>query len=183
LISSDSQVINHRPYQRVWCTFAVLLIFYCSTNLAQSPENLENKLKTAYLVNFAKFTSWKKAGDYKVICVFKSASIYPEIEQLEGGQNNPDNRVLVMVNPVDLGDCQLLYWDKATDENESRSILSTVHPGLLIVSDMTDVEDQKFAIQFFVRNLKLRFAINQDVIKNSEYRISSKLMRLSRQIE
>ena len=161
----------------------VLLLFCVSSVWADTPENLENKLKTAYLVNFAKFTTWDAPIEQKVICVFQSAAIYPEIKQLQDIVHQVDNDVSIMIDPHELTECQLLYWDESTQEQLSEELLLTLHPALLIVSDMNDAHDQGFAIQFFVRNLKLRFAINREVVRNSEYRISSKLQRLSRQIE
>ncbi len=145
--------------------------------------DLEAELKTAYLVNIARFTTWSNQDEKKILCIFKESTIYPEVSQLLGFEFGPELPLMILVDPTHLGSCHMLYWDENSETDQNNEILTTSHAGLLVVSDLSDAIKRDFAIQFFVRNLKLRFSINQQVVKESDYKISSKLLRLSRQMD
>ncbi|WP_223789409.1 YfiR family protein [Marinicella meishanensis] len=152
-------------------------------NPAAAENNFEAKLKAAYLVNIAKFTTWVDAPESIHLCIFSQATIIDEVRKLNGFSDEQLRAIEVIEDPVNLQQCHMLYLDAATFDPSQSNLIQQAHGGLLTISDMRDALKNDVAIQFFVRNLKLRFAINRAVISNSEYKISSKLLRLSKQME
>ncbi len=159
-----------------------LLLWHVCPAMGHADAGLEAKLKTAYLVNIARFTTWPNQYGPKVLCIMKDAAIFSEVQQLQAHEFGADLQLSIVINPTSLALCSMLYWDQSSAD-QYQQLLTTRHNGLLIVSDLSDAHQQGFAIQFFVRNLKLRLSIDQQALKGADYKISSKLLRLSKQID
>ncbi len=174
---------NHRKSNRFLIVLMCVIVVLHGSNKAHADDEFEAKLKTAYLVNIARFTTWSSNNDDKVLCIFKESAIFNEINQLKEIKSEPGFKLVINVDPVNLNICNLLYLDDDTFVAEQNQILEQMYRGTLTISDMNNAIELGFAIQFFVRNLKLRFSINQEVIKSGDYKVSSKLLRLSRQMD
>jgi hypothetical protein len=96
------------------------------------------------------------------------------------GKDLGDGRVLtVTVGEIDARTCELAYVHGATTPAAVRAAQAS----LLAVSDAPDALERGYAIQFFVDGGTVRFAAQQDVIARADYRVSSKLLKLARQLK
>ncbi len=178
--STSVKLNNH--YRLCLSLLCVLLIIMLPLkSLAES--GFEAKLKTAYMVNIARFTTWPDNNKNIVLCIFSQSSIIDEVKALNKIDETAEFRVSVLVDPENLSQCNMLYLDENTYNPDQNDIIMTAHESLLTISDVKGALESNVAIQFFVRNLKLRFSINQQVVKSREYKISSKLLRLARQMD
>ena len=144
--------------------------------------NVEQELKAAYLVHLAKFVTWSQpAADNEVRLCLSSQSEIAQFRDAINERSVGGGRLLkVLMDPEQLIDCDLLFWDAASQRRESDK-LSNTHSGLLVVTDFSGGL-QLGAVQFFSRDLKLRFAVNEEILDRASYRINSQLLRLARKL-
>lgn len=147
-----------------------------------SAENeVEQQLKSRYLANMASFVSWTARQQEILLCIQSSSEIAQYAQDLEGFELGQGRRLTLKMDVESLEDCEILYWDMASGDESFGRLAETAHPRLLIVSDLQSKEKLQAAVHLFVQDSKLRFAINEDQLTGKEYKISSRLMRLSRQ--
>lgn len=145
--------------------------------------NLEIKLKTAYLINIISFVRWPHGNDQIVLCVNGNSPVF-QLVSPQNGRLVGDNKFLrIQRAEMSLEHCDVLYWDATLEGLTHYDSTNEKAKNLLTISDQKDALEADFAVQFYTRNLKLRFALNDDVIKRANYSVSSKLMRLSKQVD
>lgn len=149
-----------------------------SQELTQSEQ--EAALKSAYLVNFARFVDWQDGSSSVRLCLSSSASIYQYINELEMLYVGEGRELVLIDDPESLEHCHLYYVDS---NSEPLPLGESPPPGLLTITDIPKSLGKGYAVQFFVRDLKLRFAVDKELVENSSYKISSKLMRMSRRLD
>ncbi|MFK7830934.1 MAG: YfiR family protein [Congregibacter sp.] len=146
-------------------------------------DNIEEKLKAAYLINIMSFVRWKDDKNEAVICLHQNSSVAPYVLS-ENGRVLGNHTTLRTITAWDeWSQCDVFYWDESSSAPLPTAALEAQQQSLLTVSDRKGALADGFAVQFYMRNLKLRFAMNNDVIQSADYRISSKLLRLSRQVD
>ena len=159
-----------------------LLILQCFATLAADEER-EKMLKAAYLINILSFITWTDSSDKIVLCIHQHSPILPLIISQEG-RIVGKQKSLHIVKYLEAKElCNALYWDADIEDLPNDNKVASMPSSLLTISDKKGALDDGFAIQFYTRNLKLRFAINDDLIKAADYRVSSKLMRLASQVD
>ncbi|MFV0276832.1 MAG: YfiR family protein [Parahaliea sp.] len=145
-------------------------------------DEQEWRLQTAYLVNIAKFVTWPDNTQDVRLCVGELSPLYGYADGLQNVDLADGRKLKVAGLEHGSGDCQLVFLDQGLSEEEVASVRASAGPGVLLISNRSDAFQGGDAIQFFVRNLKLRIALNEEVIQKAEYKLSSKLMRLARKL-
>lgn len=150
-------------------------------NLGFAAEPIEDKLKAAYLVNIASFVKWAAPPAEILLCISESSKLRSQLLELDQYAVTSGSSVRVIVEPESIEQCHMAFWDLASSEQFLRK-LGHAQSYTVVISD-AKLGGPRPAIQLFVRNLKLRFSIDRRIVKASDYRLSSKLWRLSRQID
>lgn len=167
----------------IWRSLAgaclALLLMSSSITFAQG---VEDKLKVAYLVNLVNFVKWPGEPNTVAFCVSASSDLYPSLKKLNQYVLDKGKTLVLMVNPASMNQCHMAFSDDASENNYTQMVLSA-KPDVLTISDTSRALHKGYAFQLFVRNLHLRFAINRDAVDKAKYKISSKLLRLSRQVD
>lgn len=168
---------------------AVLLVSqsFPSISSARQDANAEYKLKAAYLYNFLQFTEWPPSAFQRetsplIIGVFGRDPFGRSLEQIVQGESvNGREIAIVRIEHVnDIKRCHVLFIPR-TEQGQVDSILSALHnANVLTVSEVDGFTDRGGAISFFVREKKLRFEINPNVVKKADLRVSSRLLRLAK---
>jgi hypothetical protein len=146
-------------------------------------ENVETKLKVAYIANIARFTNWKQNDTNIVLCTNKGSKINDVVKALIDYPIGNGRILNTLIAPTDLSLCNIYFSDLIFDKSINLGFSTSQHPSILFLSDQKKALNNDFAIQFFVRNLKLRFSTNQAAIARANYKVSSKLLRLSRKLD
>lgn len=157
---------------------ALAFLLFCLLNQQCYAENdNSSKIITVYLVNFARFANWEHVDTANVnLCVHKDASIYSHIDKINNIDIGQGRKLIVLVDPEDINLCNIVYWDEQTVHLRN----ATAMEGILEVTDSRDAFYKGMDVLFFLDNNKLRFFIAKDVLNESDIKISSKLMRLSK---
>lgn len=169
---------------RLWFTaIALALSTAAPGQQIQGGQGLEPQLRTAYVINIIKFVSWDTPMQRIDLCINVESGLRPYLSGLPSDVLGA-GVALNIISPIDdYAECDVLYVDHSIRQRaDIPRFAEIIHDNLLAIGDFSEALQQGFAIQFFVRDLRLRFAINENVLKRASYKISSKLLRLARSL-
>ena len=157
---------------------ALTILLSCFLNQpCYADDDNPSKLKTVYLVNFARFINWKHKDAVNVnLCVHKDTSIYNYIDKVNNVDIGQGRKLMVLVDPEEISLCDIVYWDEQTVHHRN----ATDTDKILEVTDFRNAFDKGIDVLFYLENNKLRFFIAQNAPNESNIKISSKLLRLSK---
>lgn len=162
----------------------ITLLISCVCSLARADENLEYKVKAAYLYNFTKFITWPATNSATFnICVIGKSQFGNLLDALEAKTAlDKPIRILHFDTVKQVKDCQIVYLETA-DNQGSLSI-----PGALTVSTLNNTltvsshpffAEQGGMIGFVIEAEKVRLHINLRTLKQSGLGISAKLIEVA----
>ncbi len=159
----------------------LLLIAFASPARAQAPSVAA--LKAAFIINFAKLTTWSSlpATAPITICAVGDDEIATTLASMLPSQR-ADTHPLVWLRPAgdaEWGACQILYLEGAEAKRRSKRAL-TANGEVLTVSDGKNFALSGGMIEFFMEGSKLRFAVNVAEVRASGIVLSSRLLQLAR---
>jgi len=154
------------------------MFILCSVLPAEMAQatDLSGKLKTVYIANIVKFVTWPSEAKYIRFCLYSNSNIHTQSASLMNLPIGDKRRLQVISNPEDYTHCNLVYWDSRSIQYRNMP----THPSVLEISDMPDALILGMDIQLKIIDNKMSFSIAQPNMKSSNFRISSKLLRLSK---
>jgi YfiR/HmsC-like len=167
-----------------------LLLYLLATPHLQAAKLEEYQLKAAFLYNFSHFISWpqpkgikpKRTKPHTVFhyCVMNSGQVENTLRELIGQQPS-DQRVLSykLVTDIDqLDECQLLFISKRQPPQRIDDIVHRlVDKNVLTVSDSDHFAVEGGMVEIARKKNRIRVVINNDVILQKGFKVSSKLLR------
>ncbi len=169
------------------CTTVLLALAGAIPIRPQATPSVEYQVKAAFLFNFAKFIEWPRNAfpNEKTpinLCVFRHDPFGSALEEVIR-EKAINNRGLLAERINDLSElkaCQLVFVS-GREERQLPEILNSLKgASALVVGESADFAERGGAVQFFLENNKLRFAINVDAIQRARLQASSKLLALAR---
>lgn len=148
--------------------------------VAWSQPDLERKVKSAFIYNFAKFVTWPESSFESPQAPFTICATEPEaVEALRGvvaGKTVGDRPIRVSATPT--AGCQIVYVPGQQAADVQRVLNTQPQPGVLTVYE-TDQALDNGVIRFFVQNRKVRLEIDRNAASAADLNISSKLLRVA----
>lgn len=140
----------------------------------------ELKIKIAYLYHFAQFTQWAKPLSTLNYCVFHDEVISELLKTTFIGKNS-SGTVKLAVHAItehdDVDSCQIIFFPHAV----SKDVLNTTyHKPILTVGVQRDFTQLGGIVYLFEEDQKIRFFINNIDAQESNLKINSQLLTLSR---
>lgn len=158
--------------------------------LAGSPESnssVEYQVKAAFLFNFAKFVDWPPETFQSekapiTLCVFRQDPFGGALDEIIRGKTINSREVLARrINELpDLKACQLVFVSAKEDKLLSEILDSLGGASALVVGESEGFAERGGAVQFFLEDHKLRFAVNVDTVQRTRLIVSAKLLALAR---
>jgi len=148
-------------------------------------NELEYKVKAAFLFNFSKFIEWTTPLPQGEPFVIGIVGVDPFGDLLEQTVRNKtiNGRSLVVrrySNVKQLGPCHILFIS-ASERNRLGSILQAVAgTGTLTVSEIESFAALGGMINFVLENNKVRFEINPEATARSGLQVNAQLLKLAR---
>ena len=168
--------------QFVTALLLILLLSAPVAGMANEAQHTEYRIKTAFLYNFSRFTSWPEAAlqdrSEFSLCTLSSTLFREQLDTLIG--KTVHSKTLVVKHfdrPEEIVDCQLVFISQSGELTETLWILK--EQPVLTVSDATDFTEKGGIIQFELVDNKVRFRINVDAARTAGLTISSKLLSLA----
>lgn len=151
----------------------IALLFQLCFSSAEGSENLEYKIKAAYLYNFTKFITWpEKSTPTFNICIIGNDPFGNLLNSLESKTAfDKPIRVLRYDDIKQANDCHIIYLDQA---NSHITLENT-----LMVSSQPLFAESGGMIGFTLEDEKVRLHINLKAVKQSGLGISAKLIEVS----
>lgn len=159
-------------------------LFLLATLLATSgaikaADELETKVKAAYIFNFTKFVEWIGfSRDTLNICVLGNNAIAEILQDL--ASRNTGRKIRVEPEQMaDLTQCQILYIDSS--ENTFSDLFDKVRGAkVLTVSDAKSFAKNGGIIGFYNYEGKVKLEINPQLAQAADLKISSNLLEIAR---
>lgn len=173
--------------RRLLC--ATLVCMFAAANLrvtAQSPS-LEYDVKAAFLLNFARYVEWppvKRSGQVFTLCVLEPDPFGARLDAAVAGERweGRDISVRRLGETRDVDGCHLLYVPAAAASRYNNARAQIGKMPLLTVGEVKDFSQRGGIIQLFVEENRVKFSINEAAADSAGLRISSRLLRLAREV-
>jgi hypothetical protein len=138
-------------------------------------------LKAAFVLNFARYTSWPSPGpgNRYHICIVGQDPVGDAIRLLDGKPLKGKTVVVVPgISDAAYSPCQMLYISRSTDD--VRSILAaTKGKPILTVSDLPRFVHAGGMIGLKIADNRVRFDINASIARKVGLQLSAQLLRLA----
>jgi len=167
--------------------FVGILVVSNSHTYAQTNNGIEAKLKAAYIFHFLQFVEWPDSAfaneNSPIVLAVLGKDPFGKIldETIESEKIGKRQVIIKRIGSFnELGACHVLYIS-TSEGNIYKNILK--HVGVSPVLTISDIDNFGLAggdINFYIEENKVRFAINVQGVKESDLKISSKLLRLAK---
>lgn len=156
----------------------------------RTPEReFEYRVKAAFLYNFAKFVDWPAAAFPEPkspfnLCVLGDDPFGPSLDQTVAGESVGGRPIALQrgARLAELKGCHLLFVSRA-EGGRQRELLAALHDGpVLTVGESRSFLDDGGMIDLVLEGNKVRFEVSLPAVEKSPLKISSKLLRLARQV-
>ncbi|MFZ6672782.1 YfiR family protein [Undibacterium sp. Xuan67W] len=153
-------------------------------DVADAPEYA---LKAVYLNNFALFTDWPESTDEALeFCVFGKDPFGRFLEKAAQKRiRGKTIRIRRAVSSADLKNCHLLFIPAAERENFNRIAPSISQQAILTVTETSHIDEKYPNVMIVIvqDGSNVMFDVNQNVAKTAGLTLSSKLLRLARNVK
>jgi hypothetical protein len=164
-----------------------LVVFVAPQNVFAVENDLEAKVKSAYLYHLIRFVEWPRlaAPNTLRLCVVGAPEMSTLLNELSNSTVQGQAQELTLrVETTDIGDpsrCQILFIGRS--EARSSEWLARVRgKSILTVSDRESFASQGGMVGFYRDSRKLKLEINPDVARSANLRVSSKLLEIARTV-
>jgi hypothetical protein len=178
---------EHRSLQRwKWVSWLAALLPLVAGAASAAP-NLEDEVKAAFLLNFAKFVDWPPSAfagpDAPIaICILGKDPFGGAIDELVAGETANGRKLIVrrIDRPPASGACQIVF--AGAPGKEAARLLSNLGQGVLTVGEGRDFVRDGGMIGFVIDNRRVRFDINQGAAQAASLKLSAKLLAVARNV-
>jgi len=175
-----------RLLRRTALAATLLLAAAGSARAALAQEELELKVKAAFLFNFAKFTTWpaskvKSADAPLYLCVQGSGAMAAVLQETVRGRSIGSHAIDVLQSQraEELRRCHIVYVTAASDSQIATELGALANHAVLTVHEAAEAKPGG-VIRFFLSDGgRVRFEVNVTAASREELALSSKLLEVS----
>jgi hypothetical protein len=156
---------------------------------AQRPEPAVDAIKAAFLYNFTKYVDWpphafEKPESAFNVCVFADAGFHLQLKDTLMNELVRGRQVTITTyaDGDDLRACHLVYFDARHLDRSAARLPALKQAPILTVGEGARFLQQGGMIAFFVEGDRVRFDISRRGAEAAGLGVSSKLLRVARQI-
>ena len=148
----------------------------------------EDKVKAAYLFNFAKFVEWpsesfKDSNGFFNICVIGEGPFGNALDSLQNHElKGKSVKVYRISKAGDTEECHIAFISSSKKRRLGRVLADLNGSGVLSISDIENFAQKGGIINFVKIEKKIRFEINMKAAERAGLKISSKLLNLAETI-
>ena len=162
--------------------YTLLLLAWLQPGLAQGMT--ESQIKTAYVLNFAKFVEWPAGAigaDRLTLCVVGNDVLGGALSALDGRKaGGHELHVVQRSNAGDnLRDCNIVFIGASEQRRFVAIIMTLGDSPALTISDIGDFAEKGGNIGLGYRDNKIVFEVNLGSIRKSRLRLPGQLLNLA----
>ena len=167
-------------------TFIILLIVSFSFKVVAQTSEREYALKAGLIYNFALYsnntlTSPEKVSNY-TICSTSTTFVDIARKVLKNKRIRQHNVVIKDSSTSNIGsnECHIIFFDQPDLFSQYQNSHPTIASGIMLIGEIPNFIGLGGHINFIHLSGKVRFEINPDRLKESDIKISSKVIRLGK---
>lgn len=165
---------------------AAIALLSCSVLRAEY-EVLEYKVKAAFLLNFARFSSWPESSASEQtfsLCILGDDPFGPALTGIESKEIGGKPVQLRRLDSISAGvdKCRMLFVGKSGQAGVERVLKAVAGMPVVTVSDVEGFAKAGGMFEFKNQEGRLSFVINNAKARESGVRISSSLLNLAVQV-
>jgi hypothetical protein len=160
----------------------VALLAACAAT-ARADASLEQRVKAAFLYNFAKFTAWPAdklpAPDATIrFCVPQGDALAPALEEALAGKTIDEHPLQLrqVAQPADFRACNVAYLGAL----DSAPTLATLGDAGVLTVYEADATQRDGVVRFYLEDRKVRFEINAAAAEREHLQLSSHLLSVAK---
>ena len=163
---------------------AGLLSLLCCVPPVWADNLAEYRLKAAFIYNFVSFTEWPAGlGNVLNLCVYGPDPFGEDLDQLQGRSVAGRSLAVRRINSVDaLGNCQIVFITRPVIGNLPRVLDHLRGKPVLTVADSAGVAREGVALNTGTEHSKIIFEANLGAARDNGLILSSKLLRLAKEV-
>jgi hypothetical protein len=164
----------------------VISLGFCAhlTSQAQSQgSNTENRLKVAFVYNFAKYVEWVSSENknYLAICLIGKEDLNGAFNALNGrSTQGKEIQVKRNITADQVKDCQIVYVPEAEAKLIPTVMKNTSTSSILVVTDAKAQADSVGHIHLDTVEDRIQFDVNLPLMQKSNLKASSEMLKLAR---
>jgi hypothetical protein len=167
-----------------------LAILLCARPMAQQAEAGEQVIKAAYLYNFTKFIDWPESAFAEpsapfAVCVLADTMFHDHVAAIMHNEQVRGRPVVVRrpAAPHEVAACHMAYFSRTEAERTGKHLAELGQSPIL-----TGGEGQRFMqlgghIAFHLEHDRVRFTVSRTRAEAASLSISSKLLRVAKNVE
>lgn len=165
------------------------LLSMLSLNLFARGEPSEDKVKAAFVYNFAKFVEWPEnafpAKDSPLIlCVIGKDNVGAALQVLEKkevqGRQLRLNVITDLTQYLQSNSCHILFIANSESSHQQELLQDLGDAPTLTVADNAEFIKQGGMISLYVESQRVQFAVNQTATHNTGLKLSARMLQLAR---
>ncbi|MDF1883865.1 YfiR family protein [Sulfurimonas sp. SAG-AH-194-C21] len=152
------------------------------TTLSYANEN-ENRLKGIILSRISQLITYKQGREEFNVCIYKDDDMYNTFRKLykDKKYKKLPIQVFSIGNKEDLYNCDIFYSSKIDDNlREKINRKHLIHT--LLVSDRVDKLYEGFIMALYLKDKKIKIAINHGALLKTELNVNYRLLQAASQI-
>jgi len=183
-------VLLTRARGRLTATAAALAVVLCISAAAQSIEPGAQAIKAAFLYNFTKFIDWPDsafpdATSPFVVCALADAAFERELRTILEAEHVRGRPVEIRSagQAADLRSCHMAYFSQAETDRAAKRLVTVSQAPVLTVGEGRRFLERGGLIAFYLEHDRVRFIVRKTAADAAGLQISSKLLRVAREVE
>ena len=168
------------------CAALVLPLLLAVAGGARAADDLELKVKAAFLFNFAKFATWPPAkvgapAAPLFLCVHGAGPIARVLEDTVRGRTIDGHAIEVLQSPraEELRRCHVVYVAATEPARIAADLAALANHGVLTVHEGAEAQPGGVVRFFLTEGGRVRFEINVTAASREQLALSSKLLEVS----
>ena len=145
----------------------------------------EYRIKAAFIYNFARFTEWQDDSSELKICIYGKDPFESNIDGLNGKKAGEKTIRIVRTQLIDeVSTCHIAFLNIKPPERHlfEKALNKIKNAKVLTIADADNVVNFGVMIGLLITDDKVGFEINHTVAKSSGLEISSKLLKLAKEV-
>jgi hypothetical protein len=175
--------------KRLYFFVLTFIILTAHSSYGQPQVYNEYEIKAAFIYNFSKFVEWpdnviSPSADSITLCIIGNNPFGNMIRAIEGkAVKNKTLSIKNITSPVNIKGCNILFIASSEEDNLKPILSQAAKNHALTIGDTEGFDKMGVIINMFIEEDKVRFNINIDAAERSGFKISSKLLKLSKPVK
>lgn len=180
----SNQIFCKWIYKSFLLQFVIALLLLTFQPLI-SADQIEYKVKAAYLYQFTKFTEWPGKEFLNIntpirICVLGINPFGQLLDNLNSKTSQDRHLEIEYLSSTNnLSQCHVIFISQSEEHNLKQILTLTKNSPVLTVSDMNDFAERGGIIGLVIAQGNIRLEINYDASSTAGVKLSSKLLEIA----